>query len=90
MTSRASQLHFDVEAAAVNNHRMGNLNMCRMPAQLRAVYAEIVKAGEDPAAMVTMTQQMYADMMRRAPATVTYPPIAYSFTAQASQRAKTF
>lgn len=88
--SRERQVEFDAQARAVNNYRMGNISMWTVPSQLRAVYHDIVANGEDRGNIVTMTQAMYADLLRKGPATVTYPPIAYSFHALASQRAKTF
>lgn len=90
MNSRERQVDFDPQARAVQNYRMANINTYHIPSQLRAVYADIIDKGEDRGAIITMTQAMYANMLRKAPATVNYPPIAYSFHALASQRAKTF
>lgn len=90
MNPRDDQIHFDAHARAVQNHMTGNVNMWTVPSQLRPVYAEMVRKGEKPWALVTMTQGLYADLIRKAPAQVFYPPIAYSYHAQASQRAKTF
>lgn len=88
--SRSSQISFNAEARATQNHMTGNIMAHMLPAQLRPVYAEMVRNDERPWAMVTMTQGLMAETVKKAPAVVVYPPIAYSFRALASQRAKQF
>lgn len=90
MNERPKSQEFDAHARSVQNYMTGNINMWAVPSQLRPVAAEMQRNGEPPFALVTMTQQMYSDLLDKAPAQVFYPPIATAFHSQASQRWKAF
>lgn len=88
MQPHISDSQFDARARAVQNHMTGNINVRMLPAQLRPVMAEMARQGEPPFAAVTMTQQMFHNMRRKAPAQLYFPPTAVAFHSQASLRLK--
>lgn len=81
---------FDARARATQNHMTGNIPAWMIPAQLRPVTAEMVRNGEPPFALVTMTQQMFHNLRQKSPAQLYFPPTAVAFHSQASVRQKVF
>jgi hypothetical protein len=82
---------FSVGQAAVQNNMVGNINPKTVANQLRPLSRLLAASGEPPHALVTATQQMYANIAAEdMGGTVVMPPIAYAFNAQAARQYKQF
>ena len=72
---------FDIAARAAQNHLTGNINVRRIPGQLRPIAAEMARRGDPPYALVTMSQQIMHNIGHAQPAgSVAYTPTAAAYT----------
>lgn len=82
---------FDINASAVQNTMVGNINAKMIPNQLRPLARQLAADGEMPFALVTASQQMMANVRAQGlPGVVVMAPAAYAFNAQAARRHRQF